>query len=65
MVSQGVNVLPILYPAVEEAAARLRFFINSTHTEEQILFAARLVEESLRELYPDYFAEADSDRSVA
>jgi 8-amino-7-oxononanoate synthase/acyl carrier protein len=65
MVSQGVNVLPILYPAVEEAAARLRFFINSTHSEEQILFAVRLVEESLRELYPDYFADSDSDRSVA
>ena len=34
---QGFNVQPILYPAVEESAARLRFFITSTHTEEQII----------------------------
>lgn len=33
---KGINVQPIMYPAVEEAAARLRFFITSTHTEEQI-----------------------------
>lgn len=32
----GINVQPILYPAVEEAAARLRFFITSEHTPEQI-----------------------------
>jgi 8-amino-7-oxononanoate synthase len=33
---QGYNVQPILYPAVEEEAARLRFFITSDHTESQI-----------------------------
>jgi 7-keto-8-aminopelargonate synthetase-like enzyme len=33
---QGINVQPIFYPAVEEAAARLRFFICSTHTDTQI-----------------------------
>ncbi|VVE73540.1 2-amino-3-ketobutyrate CoA ligase [Pandoraea captiosa] len=32
----GINVQPIFYPAVEEQAARLRFFICSTHTPEQI-----------------------------
>src|SRR5690606_21486315 len=32
----GVNVLPIIHPAVPEGLARLRFFITSTHTEEQI-----------------------------
>lgn len=32
----GINVLPIIYPAVEERAARLRFFLNTSHTEEQI-----------------------------
>ncbi|WP_146446307.1 aminotransferase class I/II-fold pyridoxal phosphate-dependent enzyme [Botrimarina colliarenosi] len=36
MFERGVNVQPILHPAVEEAAARLRFFITSSHTEEQI-----------------------------
>lgn len=32
----GINVQPIFYPAVEEKAARLRFFICSTHEPEQI-----------------------------
>ncbi len=33
---RGINVQPILYPAVEETAARLRFFCTATHTEQQI-----------------------------
>ena len=33
---EGINVQPIFYPAVEERAARLRFFICSTHTQQQI-----------------------------
>ncbi|TCZ64525.1 aminotransferase class I/II-fold pyridoxal phosphate-dependent enzyme [Roseicella aquatilis] len=33
----GVNVQPILFPVVPERAARLRFFLSSEHTEEDIL----------------------------
>jgi 7-keto-8-aminopelargonate synthetase-like enzyme len=33
---EGINATPIVYPAVEEKAARLRFFICSTHEPEQI-----------------------------
>ncbi|MHB8921472.1 MAG: aminotransferase class I/II-fold pyridoxal phosphate-dependent enzyme [Halothiobacillus sp.] len=33
---QNINVQPIIHPAVEERAARLRFFISCTHTESQI-----------------------------
>lgn len=33
---QGINIQPILYPAVEEKAARLRFFVSSLHSEEQL-----------------------------
>ncbi|HEX9577861.1 MAG TPA: aminotransferase class I/II-fold pyridoxal phosphate-dependent enzyme, partial [Myxococcales bacterium] len=33
---RGINVQPILYPAVEETAARLRFFCTATHSEQQI-----------------------------
>jgi 8-amino-7-oxononanoate synthase len=33
---EGINVQPIFYPAVEEKAARLRFFICSTHDPEQV-----------------------------
>ena len=33
---RGINVQPIVYPAVEEKAARLRFFLSSLHTPAQI-----------------------------
>ncbi len=33
---RGINVQPILYPAVPERAARLRFFITAQHTEQQV-----------------------------
>jgi 8-amino-7-oxononanoate synthase len=46
---RGVNVQPILYPAVPERAARLRFFLTASHTEEQIRNAvAILLQESRR-----------------
>jgi len=32
----GINVQPILYPAVPEHAARLRFFLSSEHSERQL-----------------------------
>ena len=33
---RGINVQPILYPAVPEKSARLRFFVSCQHTEEHI-----------------------------
>src|SRR6266581_2510140 len=36
MFEHGVNVMPIFYPAVEEQAARLRFFVCSDHSEAHI-----------------------------
>ncbi len=47
---KGINVQPILYPAVEESAARLRFFINSTHSQEQIRYAVSATADSLAEV---------------
>jgi 7-keto-8-aminopelargonate synthetase-like enzyme len=47
---RGANVQPILYPAVEERAARLRFFITSLHTEDQIRFTVDAVVEELHAL---------------
>ncbi len=38
LAQRGINVQPIVYPAVEERAARLRFFITSLHTEDQIRY---------------------------
>ena len=36
LMRRGINVQPILYPAVPEKLARLRFFICSEHTEADI-----------------------------
>jgi len=36
LLEAGFNAFPILPPGVPEKSARLRFFINATHTQEQI-----------------------------
>lgn len=46
----GINVQPILYPAVDESAARLRFFITCEHSEEQIRYTVSKVAERYAEL---------------
>ncbi len=33
---RGISVQPILYPAVPDSSARLRFFLSSEHTEAQL-----------------------------
>lgn len=45
---RGLNVQPILYPAVPERSARLRFFLTADHSEEQIRRAAAIVIEEAR-----------------
>ena len=52
--ARGINVQPILHPAVEESAARLRFFITSTHTEDQIRQTVDAVAEELAKIDPAY-----------
>lgn len=38
-----VNVMPIIYPVVEEGAARLRFFLSAAHTEQTVRQALEIV----------------------
>jgi 8-amino-7-oxononanoate synthase len=47
---RGINVQPIFYPAVEEKAARLRFFIGCAHTEAQIVQTVEILAEELAKL---------------
>lgn len=49
---RGINVQPIMHPAVEESAARLRFFLTSTHTEEQIRDTVEVLADEWRRLMP-------------
>jgi 7-keto-8-aminopelargonate synthetase-like enzyme len=50
LMERGINVAPIIYPAVEERVARLRFFISSAHSDAQIRFAVDTVAEELERL---------------
>ncbi|MDH6132235.1 8-amino-7-oxononanoate synthase [Kitasatospora sp. MAA4] len=47
---RGISVNPIMYPGVPETEARLRFFITSEHTGEQIRASVRVVAEELQRL---------------
>ncbi len=47
LADRGVNVQPIVYPAVEDDASRLRFFLSSTHSEEELDLTASIVAEEL------------------
>ncbi|MBS0299066.1 MAG: aminotransferase class I/II-fold pyridoxal phosphate-dependent enzyme [Proteobacteria bacterium] len=47
----GINVHPIMYPAVPESAARLRFFITSNLSEEEVIYTVNTVAHSLRQLH--------------
>lgn len=39
----GINVQPILHPAVEEKAARLRFFLSAEHSQVQMEFSIQTI----------------------
>lgn len=47
MLERGVNVLPIIHPAVPNKAARLRFFVTAAHTREQIDATLAILQEEL------------------
>ncbi len=50
LMGHGIHVQPILYPAVPEKTARLRFFINCGHTEEQILETVDALRKEMKRL---------------
>lgn len=52
----GINVLPITFPAVPMQGARLRFFLTSEHTADQIEFAVTATARELERLRSEEFA---------
>jgi 8-amino-7-oxononanoate synthase len=50
MFGRGVNVQPIIYPAVPERAARLRFFLSAAHTDADIDTTLAILTEEARKL---------------
>jgi 7-keto-8-aminopelargonate synthetase-like enzyme len=47
LAERGINVSPILYPAVPEHEARLRLFITVDHTPQQIATAVASIADAL------------------
>ena len=50
LLAAGINSKPIVYPAVADDAARLRFFVTSLHTEEELRYTAERVAGLLAEI---------------
>ncbi|WP_428032554.1 aminotransferase class I/II-fold pyridoxal phosphate-dependent enzyme [Ancylobacter sp.] len=49
LLARGVNVLPIIHPAVPHRSARLRFFITAAHDTRQLDEAVRVLVEEIDE----------------
>jgi 8-amino-7-oxononanoate synthase len=47
LLDRGINALPIIHPAVPMKAARIRFFITSRHTQDQIRDTIKIVTEEM------------------
>lgn len=45
---QGINVQPILHPAVPEKSARLRFFLSCEHTKQQVDHSINVLNDAIR-----------------
>lgn len=50
LLDSGINALPIVYPAVKEEEARIRFFMSSLHTEEDINYTVEVLKKLMKEL---------------
>ena len=55
---RGINVMPVVFPGVPMQSARLRFFLSSDHTTEQITEALTVTAEELQRLHDEKFGEA-------
>jgi 7-keto-8-aminopelargonate synthetase-like enzyme len=56
----GVNVMPIVYPAVPMQSARLRFFLSSEHSHAELERAVQLTQQELARLPASPFGLACS-----
>jgi 8-amino-7-oxononanoate synthase len=50
LLERGINVLPVLYPAVPAKASRLRFFLTAMHTEDEMKSALDATAEELENM---------------
>ena len=52
--NRGINVQPILYPAVADNASRLRFFLSALHTEHDLVYTTATVREELARIRAEH-----------
>jgi 7-keto-8-aminopelargonate synthetase-like enzyme len=64
LLAAGVNVQPMVAPAVPNDRARLRFFVASTHTETEIDTTVQLVVEAMGALADDARTPTPVDRAA-
>jgi 7-keto-8-aminopelargonate synthetase-like enzyme len=50
---KGIDAQPILYPAVPESKARIRFFLTAEHTEEQICRTVQVLADCIAAIQRD------------
>ncbi|MCB9506694.1 MAG: aminotransferase class I/II-fold pyridoxal phosphate-dependent enzyme [Myxococcales bacterium] len=50
LLEKGINAKPIIYPAVANDAARLRFFLSSLHSEDQLEHTAETIRVELAKI---------------
>ena len=62
LLRQGINVDAIIFPAVPEDEARLRFFVTSCHSEEQLRFMVKVLTEELKLLNAGHLGPARKTR---
>jgi 8-amino-7-oxononanoate synthase/malonyl CoA-acyl carrier protein transacylase len=53
LLQRGINVQPMIYPSVAYDAARLRFFLSCTHSEEQIRLTVEALAEEMNRMKED------------
>ncbi len=56
---RGINVQPIIYPAVPERAARLRFFLSSLHEPDRLAHTIDTTVEVLSQIRPETISLAE------
>lgn len=47
---QGIYCHPMIYPSVEKNKARIRFFVNCMHSEDQLKYTAKIISDTLYKL---------------
>lgn len=65
LLARDINAFPIIPPAVPNASARLRFFLSSEHSPEDIALAVRATREELTQLEAEGPPRISSPRNLS